>query len=43
MRDVDEFRNSALLGDTSNGFDTGDMHGVEIKVPDQVRLIFVTK
>ena len=34
---------SALLGDKGDEFDTGDMHGVEIEVPKEVRLVFITK
>ena len=43
MRDMDEFRNSALLCDMSNGFGSGDMNGVEIEVPGDSRSAPVTR
>ena len=43
VRDVDEFGNSALLGDMSDGFGTRDMHGAEIEIPKGMRLVFITK
>ena len=43
MRDVDELRNSALLCDMSDRFGTGDVHGIEIKVPKELGLAFVTE
>jgi len=43
MRDVNEFRNSALLCDMSDRFGTSDMHGVEIEVPRDLRSVLVTQ
>ena len=43
MRDVDEFRNPALLRDMGDGLGTSDMDRVEIEVPEGFRLSFVTK
>ena len=42
MRDMDEFRSSALLCDMSDGFGSGDMNGVEIGVPGDSRSALVT-
>ena len=43
MRDVNEFRDSTLLGDMSNRFGTGDMHGIETEVPNGLGSAFSTK
>jgi hypothetical protein len=43
MRDVDELRNSAFLCDMGDRFGTGDVHGIEIEVPRELGLAFVTK
>lgn len=42
MRDMDEFRNSALLRDMSDGFGSGDMDRVEVEVPEDPRSVLVT-
>ena len=43
MRDVDEFRDSALLCDMSDGFGPGDMNGVEVEVPEYLGLAFANE
>jgi len=43
VRDVDEFRNSALLCDMGDRFGTSDMDGVEIEVPEGPRSADVTQ
>jgi len=43
MRDVDEFRNSALLGDMGDRFGTVDLDGTKIEVPKDPASAFVTK
>ena len=42
MRDVNEFRNSTLLGDMGDRFGTGDMDGTEIEVPEDLESTFDT-
>jgi len=43
MGDVNELRNTALLCDMSDRFGTGDVHGAEIEVPVDLRLVLVTQ
>ena len=43
MRDMDEFRNPALLRDVGDGLGTSDMDRVKIEVPEGFRLSFVTQ
>ena len=43
MRDMDEFRNPALLRDVGDGLGTSDMDRVKVEVPGGFRLSFVTQ
>jgi hypothetical protein len=43
MRDMNEFRNPALLRDVGDGLGTSDMDRVKIEVPGGLRLGFVNQ